>query len=69
MKIESIKLGNIYYCVRDKKPYEVIKETDTCFYLCHFNGTGSKIDYISKTKPCHSHTYETDDYEKNLSEE
>ena len=51
----SLNVGDFYYkCsgIHDIiTKFEVVRETPNCYYLCKFDGSCSKIDYASKTRP------------------
>ena len=48
IEVKNIKLMDKLYTTKTHKSFEVIKETDNCFYLAVFDGGCSKITYISK---------------------
>jgi hypothetical protein len=53
VNINDLMIGSKIYNTKSHKAFEVIKETDTCFYIAIFDGNCSKIDYISKSSELH----------------
>lgn len=48
VEVNNLKLGDMLYKKYDNRAFEVIKESESAFYVAIFDGSSSKIDYISK---------------------
>ncbi len=47
-----MEIGEEYWNVKDLQKYKVTHEDSLCFYLCHFEGTSSKVIPMYKSNKC-----------------